>query len=105
MKTLALKSLIGLSGSFAGFYLFFLASVFYALYGPSARFCGTAQAWALEGAALIFAPVAVIAAVGLWVMARTNAPVGPAFGVISRGSRAVLSVCVLVNLLVFLPVL
>jgi hypothetical protein len=104
MKLLALKSCIGFSAAFAGYYLFFLASVFYELYGPSARFCGTAQAWALEGAAIIFAPIAVVATVGLWIVARTSAPLGTIFSIISKVSRAVLILCVLVNLLIFVPV-
>jgi hypothetical protein len=104
MKLLAFKFCIGLAGAFAGYYLFFLSAVFYELYGPSARFCATPQAWALEGGALILAPSALVAAAGLWLVARTRAPLGSLFPEISKVSRIVLFLCALVNLLIFLPV-
>jgi|SRR5882724_9865031 len=105
MTRTALKTFIGLSGAFAGYYLFFLTSVFYELYGPSARLCGTAQAWALEGAALIFAPMALLSAAGLWLAGRKKLSLGAIFPKVRKVSLLILIACALVNLLIFLPVL
>jgi hypothetical protein len=104
MKLAALKCFIGLSGAFAGYYLYFLASVAYELYGPSARFCGTAQVWALQGAALIFAPTALLGAAGLWFAGRKKPPLGAAFPKIRQVSLVILILCALINSLIFLPV-
>lgn len=104
MKLLALKCFIGLSGGFAAYYLFFLGSVAYELYGPSAWFCGTAQVWALPGAAIIFAPAAFLGAAGLWLAGRKKPPLGAAFHKIRRASLVILLLCALVNCLIFLPV-
>ncbi|SPE61859.1 membrane hypothetical protein [Verrucomicrobia bacterium] len=104
MKSLALKLCIGLCSAFAGYYLCFLSSVFYELYGPSPRFCATPQAWALQGGACIFAPTALVAAAGLCVVARTPAPLGAIFPKIRNVSTAILILCALINLLVLSPV-
>src|SRR6266536_5249470 len=104
MKAIALKTFISFSGAFAGYYLFFLVSVFCELYGPSARFCGTAQFWALQGAAVIFAPAALAEAAGLWFVGAKGPPLGVFFPKVSKVSLVILIVCVLANLLIFLPV-
>ena len=103
MKLVLLNSCIGLAGLFATFYLFFLSSIFHELYGPSARFCGTAQVWALQGGAMVFAPTAVLSAAGLWILARICLPLGSFFPMVSKISRAVLLVCAFVNLVILLP--
>jgi hypothetical protein len=54
MKAIALKTFVGLLGAFAAYYACFLGSGFYELYESSARFCGTAQVWALQGGACHF---------------------------------------------------
>src|SRR6185369_12357140 len=72
MKAIALKTFVGLFGAFAVYYAYFLGSVFYELYGPSARFCGTAQVWALQGGAVFFAPPALLGSVGLWFAGRRS---------------------------------
>ena len=103
MKLVLFKSSIGLAGLFAAYYLYFLSSIFYELYGPSGLFGGTVQVWALQGGAILFAPIALLAAAGLWFMGRSGQPLGALFPKISIVSRTVLIVCALVNLLIFLP--
>jgi hypothetical protein len=66
VKAIALKIFVGLFGVLAAYYAYFLGSVFYELYGPNARLCGTAPVWALQGAAVFFAPPALLGSVGLW---------------------------------------
>jgi hypothetical protein len=105
MKLILLKGCFGLAGLFATCYLYFLSSTFYELYGPSGRFCGTAQFLALEGAAFVFAPTALITAVGLWIVRTIDLPLGAVCPLVSKASRAVLLLCAFVNLVVFLPVL
>jgi hypothetical protein len=104
MKALALKVFIAASAAFAVYYLYFLCSVFYELYGPSSGMprSGTHLVWALQGAACIFAPIAVGAAAGLW-FSRRRLP-GGLFPWVGRASRWVLLLCVVVNLIIFLPV-
>ena len=60
MKALVFKAVVALLAAFAAYYVFFLGSVAYELYGPNARWCGTAQVWALQGGALFFAPPALL---------------------------------------------
>jgi hypothetical protein len=105
MKLVLLKSCIGLAGLFATYYLYFLSSIFYELYGPSSRFCGTAQVWALQGGAMVFAPIAFLAVAALWIVGRIRLPLGALFPKVSIVSRAVLILCAFVNLGLFLPVL
>ena len=105
MKVVLLKSCIGLAGLYATYYLYFLSSIFSDLYGPSARFCGTTQVWALQGGAMLFAPIALLAVAGLWFMGRMGLPLGALFPKVSIVSRAVLLLCAFVNLIIFLPVL
>lgn len=105
MKLVLLKSCVGLAGLFATCYFYFLSSIFYELYGPSSRFCGTAQLWALQGGAMVFAPPALVAAAGLWIVSRIRLPLGALFPKVSIVSRMVLILCAFVNLGLFLPVL
>ena len=105
MKPVLLKSCIGLAGLFATYYLYFLSSIFYELYGSSNRFCGTAQVWALQGGAMVFAPTAFLTVAGLWILGRIRQPPGALFPRVSVVSRAVLILCAFVNLGIFLPVL
>jgi hypothetical protein len=104
MKLILHKGCIGLAGLFATYYLFFLSSIFYELYGPSSRFCGTAQVWALQGRAMLFAPTAVLSTAGLWFLARGRPVLGRVFFKVSKVSRALLLLCAFVNLIIFLPV-
>lgn len=103
MKLRVLKVCIVLTGVFATYYLFFLSSIFYELYMPSDRFCGTAQVWALQSGAMVFTPTALFCAAGLWVVARVRLPFGAIFAKINIISRTVLLVCAFANLVVFLP--
>jgi hypothetical protein len=103
MKAIALKTFIILFGTFAAYYTYFLGSVFYALFGPNAHFCGTGEVWALQAAAIFFAPPALAGSVGLWFAGRQRKTLGVGF---SRGSRVVLvtlMACALVNFVVFVP--
>ncbi len=104
MKRCFLKTAITLSGAFAAWYLFFLCSIAYELFAPSDRFCTTPQVWALQAAACMFAPAALVAAAALFIAARTKTPLG-VFPLISRVVRATLILCVLANLLIFIPAL
>jgi hypothetical protein len=104
MKPLALKAFAAASAAFAAYYLYFLCSVFYELYGPSTGMprSGTYLVWALQGAACIFAPIAVLAAAGLWFSRRYRP--GGVFQWVGRASGWVLLLCVAVNLIIFFPV-
>jgi hypothetical protein len=104
MKALALKVFIAASAAFAAYYLYFLCSVFYELYGPSSGMprSGTHLVWALQGAACFFAPIAGIAVAALW-FSRRHLP-GGLFLWVGRASRWVLILCVALNLIIFLPV-
>ena len=103
MKAMALKMFVGLFGAFAAYYSYFLGSVFYELYGPSARFCGTAQVWALQGAAVFFAPAALLGSVGLWFAGSQRQTIGTGFSKASRVEIGVLILCALTNLVIFVP--
>ena len=105
MKAIALKTFVGLLGAFAAYYTFFLGSVFYELYGPNARFCGTTQVWALQGAAVFFAPPALLGSVGLWFVGRQRQTVGTGFSRASRVELVILILCALANLVIFVPTL
>jgi len=103
MKPIALKAFVALSSAFAAYYLFFLGSVFYELYGPSARWCATPQVWALQAAAFSFAPMALLSAVALWFVGKQRGLLGAVFPKLSKASLVLLILCALVNLLVFIP--
>ena len=105
MKAIALKTFVGLFGVFAVYYSYFLGSVFYELYGPSARFCGTAQVWALQGGAIFFAPPAILGSVGLWFAGRQRQTVGTGFSRASRVELVILLLCAATNLVVSVPTL
>ncbi len=104
MKTFLVKAGITVGGAFAAWYLFFLCSIACELFAPSDRYCTTPQVWALQAAAVIFAPAALVTAVALFIAARTKTPLG-VFPLISRVVRAVLILCALVNLLISIPAL
>lgn len=103
MKAIALKMFVGLFGVFAAYYTFFLGSAFYDLYGPNARFCGTGPVWALQGAAIFFAPPAVLGSFGLWFAGRQRQTVGTGFFRASRVEIIILVLCVVTNLVIFIP--
>ena len=103
MKALALKAVVSLLAAFAAYYVFFLGSVAYELYGPNARSCGTSQVWALQGGALFFAPPALLGSVGLWFIARRRDTLGAVLLKISRVSLVLLVLCAALNLLIFIP--
>ena len=103
MKAIALKIFVGLLGAFAAYYSYILGSVFYELYGPNAKFCGTAPVWALQGAAIFFAPPALVGSVGLWFAGRQRQAVGTGFFRASRVEIAILILCALANLAIFIP--
>ena len=107
MKLAALKLLVGASGVFAAYYVFFLGSAGYDLYGPSgagAPRCATGVVWSLQGGALLFAPTAAILDVVLWFVGRKKVLVGVVFPNIRATSFYVLLCCALLNLLIFIPV-
>src|SRR4051794_36775928 len=103
MKVIALKAFVSVCGAFAAYYVFFLGSVFYELYGPSARWCATAQVWALQGGAVFFAPPALLGSVGLWFVGRQRQTVGAGFSKASKLSLLVLLLCAIANLVIFVP--
>ena len=105
MKVIALKILVSLFGAFGAYYAFFLGSVFYELYGPNARWCATAQVWALQGAAVFFAPPALLGAVALWFVSRRKDVVGAAFSKATKVLLVILGLCALTNLVVLIPAL
>src|SRR2546423_15116585 len=102
MKAIALKTFVGLFGAFAAYYSYFLGSLFYELYGPNARFCGTAQVWALQGGAIFFAPPALLGSVGLWFAGRQRQMIGIGFSRVSRVGLVILILCAFANLGVFI---
>jgi len=102
-KTIGLKTFVGVLGAFAAYYTYFLGSVFYELYGPNARFCGTAQVWALQGAAVFFAPPALLGSVGLWFAGSQRQRIGTGFSKASRVEIVILILCALTNLVIFVP--
>jgi hypothetical protein len=87
------------------YYAFLLSSVFYELYGPNVRFCGTAQFWALQGAAVFFAGPALAGSVGLWFIGKQKQALGRFFWTIGKLSLGILVLCALVNLVIFFPTL
>ena len=104
MKAIAFKTFVGLLGAFAAYYAYFLGSAFYELYRPSSFpgfHCGTGAVWALQGGALFFAPLALIASVGLWFVGRGQT-VGIGFSRASRVELVILMLCALVNLVIFI---
>ena len=105
MKVIALKIFVALLAGFAAYYAYFLGSVFYELYGANARFCGTAQVWALQGAAIFFAPPALLGSAGLWFVGRRSDTVGALFSRASKVSLVVLVLCAAINLVIFVPAL
>jgi len=103
MKVISLKILVSLFGAFAGYYTYFLGSVFYELYGPNARFCATGQFWALQGAAILFAPPALLGSVALWFIAKRKDTIGTGFSRTSKIVLVILGLCVAANLLILMP--
>ena len=103
VKTILLKGFVGIFGVFAVYYAYFLGSVFCGLYGPNARWCGTAQVWALQGAAMFFAPPAVLGSVGLWFVGRKRQTIGTGFSRASKVVLVILMSCALANLVIFVP--
>src|SRR6266705_3407666 len=102
MKAIALKSVVSLLGAFAAYYVFFLGSVCYELYGPSAGWCATPQVWALQGAAIFFAPPALLGAVALGFIGRRKDSVGLGFSRASKVLLVILGLCAVGNLLIFI---
>src|SRR3954447_17612591 len=102
MKAIALKTFVGFLAAFAAYYAFFLCSVFYELYGPRVGRCGTAQVWALQGAALFFAPPALLGSVGLWFVGKQQT-LGTLSLRLSRVLLVILTLTAFANLLVFIP--
>ena len=90
-------------GAFSAYYTYFLCSVFYELFGPNARWCGTPQVWALQGAAMFFAPPALLGSIGLWFLGRKGQTLGRYFSTASRIESGILIFCVVGNLLIFIP--
>lgn len=106
MKAIALKAFVSLSATFAAYYIYFLGSVFRDLFfPPPGRFCGTGDVWALEAAAIFFAPLALLGSVGLWFIGRRRQTVGVGFSRTSKISLIILVLCALANLIIFVPTL
>lgn len=106
MKAIALKAFVSLSAAFASYYIYFLGSVFRDLfYPPPGHFCGTGDVWALEAAAIFFAPPALLGSVGLWFAGRQRQTVGVSFSRVSKISLIILVLCALANLIIFVPTL
>jgi hypothetical protein len=103
VKSICLKLVVSLLGLFAGYYLYFLGSVFYGLYGPNARFCATAAFWALQGAAIFFAPPALVGSAVLWFTAKRKDAIGTGFSRASKIVLVILGLCAGVNLLMLAP--
>jgi hypothetical protein len=103
VKSIWLKIVIGLLGVFATYYAYFLCSVFYDLYGPNARFCATAQFWALQGAAIFFAPPALLGSVALWFIGKRKDTIGTGFSRASKIVVVILGLCAAANLLILMP--
>jgi hypothetical protein len=92
-----------LLGAFAAYYTYFLGSVFYELYAPSARHCATPQVWALQGAAILFAPPALLGAAALWFMGKRKDTIGIGFSRASKIVLVILGLCAATNLLILIP--
>jgi len=103
VKSICLKLVVSILGLFAGYYLYFLGSVFYGLYGPNARFCATAEFWALQGAAIFFAPPALLGSVGLWFIAKREDAIGTGFSRAGKMVIVILGLSAGVNLLMLMP--
>ena len=104
MKAIAFKVLVALFGAFAGYYTYFLVSVFYELYGPNHRMCGTPQVWALQAGEFLFAPVAMFGSIVLWFVGRRAQIIGKLFSIISHVEAAILLLCAGANSAIFLPI-
>jgi hypothetical protein len=111
MKAIALKAFVSLFAAFAAYYAYFLCSVFHELLfpppvvPPEFHYCATGAVWALEAAAIFFAPSALLGSVGSWFVGRQRQTVGVGFLRASRVSLVILVLCALVNLVIFLPTL
>jgi len=92
-----------LLGAFAAHYTYFLGSVFYELYGPNDRFCATSQVWALQGAAILFAPLALLSSVALWFIGKRKHAIGIGFSTASKIILVILGLCAATNLLILMP--
>jgi hypothetical protein len=92
-----------LLGAFAAYYTYFLGSVFYELYAPSPRHCATPQVWALQGAAILFAPPALVGSVSLWFIGKRKGTIGAGFSRASKIVLVILGLCATTNLLILLP--
>lgn len=103
IKLLSLRFAVCLLGTFAAYYTYFLGSVFYELYGPNTRFCATAEVWALQGAAVLFVPPAIIGSVALWFIAKRKDTIGVGFSRASKTVLVILGLCAAVNLLILMP--
>jgi len=107
MRSVAIKVFVGASGAFAAYYLFFLCSAAYELYGPSepgTPRCATGVVWSLQGAAFIFAPMALVTDVGLWLVGRKKLLSGALFSKLRAAFLITLLLCAFMNLLIFIPV-
>ncbi len=106
MKPLVLRIFVSAAGVFAAYYLFFLCSATYELYRPwepGMPRCATGVVWSLQGAALVFAPLALATDAGLWFVARKKLLSGAIFSKLRVASFLALLLCALVNLLIFIP--
>jgi hypothetical protein len=103
VKSICFELVVSLLGLFAGYYLYFLGSVLYELYGPNTRFCATAEFWALQGAAIFFVPPALLGSVVLWFIARRKDAIGTGFSRASKIALIILGLCAGVNLLMLVP--
>src|SRR5262245_3255894 len=105
VKSICLKLVVSLLGLFAGYYVYFLGSVFYGFYGPNNRFCATAEFWALQGAAIFFAPPALLGSVVLWFIAKRKDAIGTGFSRAGKIALVILGLCAAANLLILMPAL
>ena len=103
VRSICLKLVVSLLGLFAGYYLYFLGSVFYELYGPNDRFCATSAFWALQGVAIFFAPPALLGSVVLWFIAKRKGAIGIGFSIAGKIALVILGLCAGVNLLMLMP--
>jgi len=103
VKGIALKTFISLFGAFAAYYTYFLVSVFYGLWGPNRYWCATSEVWALQGAAILFAPPALIGSVALWFAGRKKQKIDVRFWWASRVVQVILILCALTNFVIFIP--
>lgn len=103
MKSIWLKVVVVLLGLFAGYYVYFLSSVFYKLSSPNVRFCATVDFWALQGAAILFAPPALLGSVALWFIGKRWGVIGTGFFTASKVVLVILGLCAAANLLILMP--